>query len=111
MLEPVATENFLIAFAAGAMVLLAGAGYAGGFAFARLYGRPLWMRLAWLSYALLAISVAVLTEVMNFSGYWLALSVAMLLGYLLAPHAIWHLTHATHGAEPHSHTSPEENTR
>lgn len=103
MLEPVAAENLLAAFAAAAVVILAGAGYAGGFALAKLYPRPMWMRLAWVCYALLVAAVVVITEVMNFSGYWFALSAVMLIGYLLAPHAIWHLTHATH-----SLPSPEE---
>ncbi|MCB1735048.1 MAG: hypothetical protein H6981_09080 [Gammaproteobacteria bacterium] len=104
MLEPVASENFLAAFTAAAVVILAGAGYAGGFALSRLYSRPLWMRFAWVSYLLLAGAVAVITQVMNFSGYWLVLSAVMLLGYLLAPHAIWHLSHATHSVSP----SPDE---
>ena len=100
MLEPVATENFLAAFVAAAVVILAGAGYAGGYALSRLYQRPMWMRLAWVSYVLLIAAVAVITQVMNFSGYWLVLSVVMLIGYLLAPHAIWHLSHATHSIPP-----------
>lgn len=96
MYTPVAIEDFLITFIAGAFVLLAGAGYALAFAWSRLYQRPALMILAWASYAILTFSVIVLTHTMNFTGYWLSLTAIMLVGYLLAPHAIWHLSVGTH---------------
>lgn len=61
MYEPVSTDHFLIAFSAGAMVLIGGAGYAMAFALSRMQKRPRLMILAWISYGLLAVSVLALT--------------------------------------------------
>jgi hypothetical protein len=40
-----------------------------------------------------------LARALDLGGAWRAVVIVMLVGYLLAPHAIWHLSVATHGAE------------
>jgi len=43
-----------------------------------------------------SVSVLVLAQALNLNGYWWAVTIAMLLGYLLAPQAIWKLSVGTH---------------
>lgn len=95
-MQPVSQENLLIAAIAGAVVVLAGAGYALLFAFSKLLDRPSLMTPAYGFYACLALSVMVLSETLSLHGYWWILVFLMLIGYLLAPHGIWHLCVATH---------------
>ena len=96
MLEPVAQTDLLAAALAGAMTVIAGAGYAMLFAFSKLYGNPFLLAWAYTFYAALAISVYVLADTLYLAGYWRFLVAMLLLGYLLAPHGIWHLCVATH---------------
>lgn len=106
MIEPVHLDNFFIAFFSGAMVVMAGALYALLFAFSRVHGIPRLMPVAYAAYALLAASVAGLSYALNLNGAWQAVAAAMLLGYLLAPHGIWHLCEGTHAEEGHAHDGP-----
>lgn len=99
MIEPVALQNFFITFFSAAAVILCGAGYAGLFAWARLGNRRQLMRWAYASYAALAVAVYALAVATNLDGVWIAIASLMLFGYLLAPHAIWHLCVATHQHE------------
>jgi hypothetical protein len=99
LIEPVALQDFFITFFSAAAVILCGAGYAGLFAWARLGNRRRLMRWAYACYATLALAVYVLAGAANLNGTWTAIAAAMLFGYLLAPHAIWHLCSATHGIE------------
>jgi uncharacterized membrane protein len=96
MIEPVAPTDMLISFAAAALVILFGAGYAALFAWSRLKNRRALMWLAYGCYALLAEAVAVLAQTNHLNNQWQTLVLAMLIGYLLAPHAIWKLVAATH---------------
>lgn len=99
MIEPVALQDFFVTFFSAAAVILFGAGYAGLFAWARLGNRRHMMPWAYTCYATLAIAVYVLAEAAHLHGTWTVVTILMLLGYLLAPHAIWHLCAATHRAE------------
>jgi hypothetical protein len=101
MLTPVEAQDFLLATAAGGVVVLAGAGYAGLFALARLHRRPGLMPAAYLAYAILAAAVLVLARAAHFSGFWTFVAALMLAGYLLAPHGVWRLCVGTHPHEPH----------
>jgi hypothetical protein len=98
MLSPVDLDNFFIAFFSAAMVILMGASYALFFTLAKLNGRRLFMIAAYLSYTLLAVCVFLLEEALNLEGYWHTIVWLMLIGYLLAPHGMWHLCHGTHVA-------------
>jgi len=99
MLEPVELKDFFIVFFSGAMVIMSGALYALLFAWSRLQSKPWMMGLAYLSYLALFVSVMVLGNAAHLYGFWWWLVVAMLLGYLLAPHGIWKLCVATHAVD------------
>jgi len=100
MLEPVAVNDILIAVMAGALTVLFGALYALFFALGKLRGSRLFMALSLLSYGALGTMVTVLAIALHLTGFWQALTAALLLGYLVAPQAIWHLCVATHEDEP-----------
>lgn len=101
MLEPAELANFFTIFFTAAMVIVLGALYALLFAFSRVGKRPRLMPLAYLSYTGLFVSALVLAQATNLLKHpvWALLVVLMLLGYLLAPHGIWHLCVGTHGKE------------
>ncbi len=90
----------MVSAAAGALVILFGAGYALCFAYARLTHRGVLMTLALASYAGLAVSVVFLARALNLTGFWAWVCVAMLIGYFVAPRAIWQLCTATHPIDP-----------
>jgi hypothetical protein len=96
MYEPVELKDFLVAVIAGATVVIFGALYAFTFAVAKLNkSRPL-MGWACVAFAGFSASVLVLAWALHLTGWWWAVTVAMLLGYLLAPQAIWKLSVGTH---------------
>jgi len=86
----------MLAAMAGAMVVLAGALYAAVYVIGRLAENPALVRLSYLFYAVLVVSVLVLARTLNFSGFWNAVTAVMLVGYLLAPQGIWKLCVGTH---------------
>ena len=98
MLEPVKLANFFIVFFSAASVILFGASYALLFAWSRVRARPSLMPLAYAAYAVLVVSVITLAFAANLfhNGFWTFIVVLMLVGYLAAPHAIWHLCVGTH---------------
>jgi len=100
-MEPVALDQLLTAFAAGAAVILSGAAYALLFAWSRLRHRPGLMAPAYVAYGCLVAAVLTLAKVFHMSGFWAAPVVVMLAGYLVAPRIIWRLTVAIEsGGEP-----------
>jgi len=99
MIEPVELQDFFIVFFSGAMVIMAGALYALLFAWSRLQAKPWMMFLAYGAYGILFISVLTLGSAAHLNGFWQWLVVAMLVGYLLAPHGIWRLCVGTHDTE------------
>ena len=82
-----------------------GALYALLFAYSRLKHDPRLMPVAYLSYIGLFVSTLFLADAANLLKHplWTVIVVLMLVGYLLAPHAIWHLCVGTH-------TEEQENT-
>jgi hypothetical protein len=98
MVEPVALANFFTVFFSAAMVIMTGALYALLFAFSRVKRMPRLMPMAYLAYLGLFASVMALAQAANLfnNPFWTSIVVLMLLGYLLAPHAIWHLCVGTH---------------
>lgn len=98
MIEPASLANFFTIFFSAAMVILLGALYALLFAYSRIRTVPRLMPLAYLSYAGLFVSTLVLANAANLLSHplWTTVVVCMLAGYLLAPHAIWHLCVGTH---------------
>lgn len=103
MIEPIALQDFFISFFVSALIILSGASYALLYAWSKITGRIRLRWAAYLAYLVLLISVVILSLVAHFSGYWLWLSVVMVIGYFSAPIAIWHLCIKTH------HQSNQEN--
>lgn len=104
LIEPVALADFFMSFFSAAMIILLAAVYAGLFAWAKIKQNRLMLYLAWLAYAALVGCLIFFSIINHFSGYWLALSVLMVLGYGWMPHFIWGLCVATHAEDPdHSH--------
>lgn len=101
MIQPVELDDFLLTFFVSASIILSGACYALFYAYAKLAGRSLFLRWAYVSYAALAASVWVLVQTTHLEGYWLAIALLMLMGYFAAPRAIFQLCAATHAAESH----------
>ena len=100
MNEVLQAREIMLATLSGALVVLFGALYAMLFAFARLHHKHL-MPLAYAAYGLFAASALVLANALHMDGFWLLVIVVMLVGYLLAPHGIWHLCVGTHADAAH----------
>jgi len=94
--EPVELQDFMVAVIAGATVVLFGAMYALTFAMAKVNKKKWLLWTAYGIYAGLAFSVFVLAQSLSLSGYWWIVTITMLVGYLLAPQAIWRLSVGTH---------------
>lgn len=97
--------DLLAGAAAGGLIVLFGAGYALLFALGKLRRSPAAHATSYVSYGLLTVSVYVLSDRLALEGPWLALVVVILVGYLLAPPAIWRLcvgTHEAHGVSRRS---------
>ncbi|MGZ8227383.1 MAG: hypothetical protein ACXWT3_12215 [Methylococcaceae bacterium] len=99
MIEPVALKDFFITFFSSALIIMAGAGYALLFAWSKVNANTRIKIAAYISYLVLIISVAELTRAANFSGYWLIISIVMVIGYFFAPIGIWHLCVKTHAVQ------------
>lgn len=96
MAETMGIENLILGTMAGAVVVLAGALYALFFALGRLQSSNAFMLASLVSYGLLVAAVYVLAVNLRLSGFWIAVTATMLIGYFLAPRAIWHLCVGTH---------------
>jgi hypothetical protein len=99
MIEPVALQDFFLTFFSAATIILAGAGYAGLYAWARLRRKPRLLLWAYACYAVLAAATFALAQAAHLSGDWRILVELMLAGYLLAPWGIWKLCAASHREE------------
>ncbi|MDO9105139.1 MAG: hypothetical protein Q7U57_09290 [Methylovulum sp.] len=106
MIEPVELKDFFITFFSSALIIMAGASYALLFAWSKTNAKTGIKVAAYSAYLVLAVSVAELTYAAHFSGYWLIISITMLVGYFFAPIGIWHLCVKTH--TDHDLTTTEE---
>ena len=102
MTETVLAQQFMLAVIAGVLIVLFSALYAFVFAWARLRQRPYLMPVAYAFYACLTAAALILARAFHFSDFWFSIVLLMLVGYLLSPHAIWHLCMATNDAENYS---------
>jgi hypothetical protein len=96
MFEPVEVQDMMMAAMAGAMVVMFGAAYAFAFALAKLNKDRRLSIVAYGCFAALTVSVLVLAKSLNMTGFWVIVAITMLVGYLLAPQAIWKLSVGTH---------------
>ncbi|MGV8933587.1 MAG: hypothetical protein ACOH1I_03140 [Gallionellaceae bacterium] len=113
MIEPVKMADFFLAFLSAASVIMFGALYALLFAFSRIKNVPRLMFWAYAAYAALFASVMELAYVANLfdSPFWIFIVILMLVGYLLAPRAIWNLCVGTHDAVAHEETAVVKGTQ
>jgi len=82
---------------AGGIVLF-GAAYAVCLALGRLKGLAALRPLSYVAYLALVAVTVVFGWAMNLTGGWAVLTVVLLVGYFVAPRAIWRLSVATHEA-------------
>lgn len=108
MIEPVALKDFFTTFFSSALIIFAGAGYALLFAWSKVQSNALIKGMAYVCYLILLAAVAELSRAANFSGYWLIISLAMVIGYFFAPIGIWHLCVKTHIGNDTTTTTLEE---
>ncbi len=108
MIEPVALKDFFITFFSSALIIMAGASYALLFAWSKVNAKTAIKLGAYSAYLILVASVAELTQTAHFSGYWLIISVIMLIGYFFAPIGIWHLCLKTHADHDLTTTTEED---
>lgn len=97
--EPIELQDLFFSTMSGAAIVLMGASYALFFALGRLHQSKSMTIASHFSYALLAAAVYVLVDSLRLSGFWILVAVVMLVGYFLAPRAIWTLCVGTHAAE------------
>ena len=93
--DPLQAQEIMLATLAGGLIVMFGALYAMLFALARLR-HPSLLSFAYTAYALFAVCAVVLAHALHLEGQWVLLILVMLVGYLLAPHGIWHLCVGTH---------------
>lgn len=112
MYEIIEARQIMLAAIAGAMVVMLGAVHAFFLALARLRRSKVFMNWAWISYAAFFLAVMTLAWTLRLNGFWTWIVLVMLLGYLLAPRAIWRLSVATHPQhqEGSSGETPEAGT-
>ena len=108
MIEPVALKDFFITFFSSALIIMAGASYALLFAWSKVNPNSRIKIAAYASYLVLIVSVLELTRAANFSGYWLMISIAMVVGYFFAPIGIWYLCVKTHADQNLFSTTKED---
>ncbi|MEE9355835.1 MAG: hypothetical protein V3U75_09635 [Methylococcaceae bacterium] len=96
MIEPIALKDFFITFFSSALIIMTGASYALLFAWSKVNPNFRIKVAAFASYIVLILSVVELSRAANFSGYWLMIPIAMVVGYFFAPIGIWHLCVKTH---------------
>lgn len=94
--------EILLSALAAACVVVSGALYALFFALGRLYVSAKLTAVAWICYALLVAFTFVLAGALDLGGAWIWVIAVMLVGYLVLPKAIWHLSVGTHAGETQS---------
>jgi hypothetical protein len=93
-----------LAAMAGAMVVVFGALHALFLALAKLRHSRKYLNLSYLAYGGFLLMTMLLAWTLHLTGFWFLVVIVMLIGYLLAPYGIWHLSVATHGGDKeHGH--------
>jgi hypothetical protein len=101
-------RDMFISTMAGAAVVLMGAFYALFYALGRLHNHRIALAASATSYLGLAVATFMLVDALALRGFWLFVAATMLIGYLLAPMAIWRLSvdiHDDHDAEATERTA------
>lgn len=98
-------NQLLLGTMSGAMIVMVGGLYALFYALGCLQSNRRFIVAAYVCFAILVISAVLLVDALNLSGLWSIVIATMLIGYFLAPRAIWHLCVGTHMGEPSLQTS------
>ena len=85
-------RDIFVSTMAGAAVVLMGAFYALFYALGKLNNNHLALATAFASYLGLVAATFMLIDALDLRGFWLLMTTVMLIGYLLAPMAIWRLS-------------------
>jgi len=85
-------RDIFVSTMAGAAVVLMGAFYALFYALGKLNGNHLALAASFACYLGLVAATLLLIDALDLRGFWLLMTTAMLIGYLLAPMAIWRLS-------------------
>ena len=96
MIDPVELQRIAIAALSAGGIVLFGAAYAICLALGRLKGRAILRPLSYVAYLALVAVTLLFAWAMNLTGAWAILTVVLLVGYFVAPRAIWRLSVATH---------------
>lgn len=101
-MEYLEASSFLTIFAAGALVILLGAGYVFVYTFVKIHYLPSWsMPLAYLFWILQTYSIHVLSINLKTDQFTHNVLIAAMVGYLIIPHIIYFLVKRTHEACEH----------
>ncbi len=103
MIEPVALSDFFLSFFSASMIILTAALYAGIYSWAEITRKRTLHYWAIAVYGLLLALVGLFSHINHLHGHWLALTVAMAIGYWWMPRLIWRLCVATHSHEFNNH--------
>lgn len=96
MIDPVELQRIAVAALSAGGIVLFGAAYAICLALGRLKGLAILRPLSYVAYLALAAVTLLFAWAMNLTGAWAVLTVVLLVGYFVAPRAIWRLSVATH---------------
>ena len=96
MIDPVELQRIAVAALSAGGIVLFGAAYAICLALGRLKGLRVLRPLSYVAYLALAAMTLLFAWAMNLTGAWAILTVVLLVGYFVAPRAIWRLSVATH---------------
>jgi hypothetical protein len=91
---------------AGGAVVLMGAFYALFYALGKLNAHRLSLAASFFSYLGLVAATILLADALQLKGFWLLVPAVMLIGYLVAPMAIWRLS-----VDIHNDPDPPRRTR
>lgn len=96
MIDPVELQGIAVAALSAGGIVLFGAAYAICLALGRLRSLAILRPLSYVAYLALVAVTGLFAWAMNLTGSWAILTVVLLVGYFVAPRAIWRLSVATH---------------
>ena len=108
MIDPVELQRIAIAALSAGGIVLFGAAYAICLVLGRLKGLAILRPLSYVAYLAMAAVTVLFAWAMNLTGAWAILTVVLLVGYFVAPRAIWRLSVATHESSETETTSGGE---
>jgi len=96
VLDPVELQRIALAALSAGGIVMFGAAYAVCLALGRLKSLSILRSLAYFAYLAMVAVTGLFAWAMNLTGWWAVLTIVLLVGYFVAPRAIWRLSVATH---------------